>query len=138
MATALDALLAAMKVKWDASASLNGINGPYRKRKPPNLQIGFPYAIIEDGAANLDFYTCPNEYWTCPISLVIYQSTPELCAAAAALIDAVFNSDALALTISGGSLVKRRKIGESYSEDDKAVQSCRLDYEFQVSKNRTA
>lgn len=132
MATAGD-LFAAIKTLWDASASLNDINGPYKDEKPPNLSAGFPYTIFESIDNELLFYSCSNEYWQSTWSFTVFDRREQDIEAHFELIGAVFDNP----TFTGMTTQAKRRTAEHWLGEDKDVRAATLEYITRWSKPRS-
>lgn len=133
----LDILVKALKVAWNAAAGLTGLNGPYRDEKPPDLSVGFPYVIVK-AECRLRGWTCQQEYYEHDITFWVYDTTPELVAAHVTTIKTVFDSEALAITLSSGDLVQKRPEATKYERLDKTVWRASSPYFFVTSRPRVA
>lgn len=136
MATVND-LLAALKVLWDADATLSSISGPYFGAKPPELSTGFPYAVVELRQSNLVKYTNRDEIWSATIRLSVYNTTPELIGTAIGLMSTALSSANLpAMTPTGTTVAKGRITGEEMEREDKGVHRGTLVLDYTWAKPR--
>lgn len=149
MAEPLATLIAAVITKWNAEASLTGLitGGIWFGERPADAQENpedgdfFPYAIFpsRENRARLFGYTCGTELSEIDILVRVYGKTPELCAAYAAAVKAIYDSDALSLSLAEGSVVRHRPGGDvRYPQADKNVYYVDLPYEFLTQRNRPA
>lgn len=137
----LDILIQGIAAKWLATAALTtAIAGPWRGGKPANTAENpasgthFPYCIILEEAGSQVFASTPgNDYYEHTIIFRVYNTSNSACAALAPLINAVFNSKTLALTLSAGALVKSRRRRVKYVKETEGVHYLEQTYEFHTS-----
>lgn len=137
----LDILIQGIGAKWLATPAITGvIAGPWRDERPATAQVNpvsgtmYPYGIIkvpEDSEVFMS--SCGNDYWQHTIRFRLYETSHAACADLAPLVNAVFNSNTLALTLSAGALVKNRRRRVKYVKETEGVHYIELTYEFQTS-----
>lgn len=137
-------LAAGLVTKWQASVSLqNVIQGPWRSERSADQSANpasgtyYPFCLF-DGRASLEIVSCGREYYGHEVEFKIYNRTPELVAGHAATLKAVYDSDALTLTLSEGNLISHRPRDSRYVQIDKGVWYVSLNYYFQTSRPRVA
>lgn len=137
----LDILIQGIATKWLATAALtSAIAGPWRDERTATATVNpasgspYPYCVIKIQEDSEVFATsCSSDYWQHTIRFRLYQTSYAACAALAPLVNAVFNSNTLALTLAAGSLVKNRRRRVKYVKETEGVHYAELIYEFQTS-----
>lgn len=134
----LDVLVKAIKTAWTANAAtLTTLGTPTRSEKPPIVSSGFPYVVIVTEPSVLDRWACDNEYWDHSVRFWAYDITPELCATHANLIRSVFDPESLTLTLSVGSVIRKRSSRSEYVQQDQNVWRASVPYDFYTSRPRS-
>lgn len=133
----LDILIKGLKTVWDANtATLSGINGPYRDEHPPDLTKTFPYCVVRSRDSDDAGWTCHNRYYDHEIEFSVYDRTPELVATRLTTILGVFDPDVTTITLSTGVVVRWRLARPGYTIQDKTVWRGVLMFEFLTSVPR--
>jgi len=128
-------LFAALKTKWDATASLGSatpaFNGPYFQRKPPDTSAGFPYVIFRHVGTSHEGTTNESAYFLDVVEFTVYNTTPELVGANLGTIRNTFNHEYLpSLAVGKGSIVKAREAGQRVEEENSNVAKATLTLEY--------
>lgn len=140
MATTVDplhVLLVGLKTAWTAAgATLSSINGPHRAEKPPIVADGFPYVVVVAEPSICVQWTCDNEYWEHEVTFWVYNKTPETTAGNAATIRGVFDDEQQVITLSSGSIVRKRSERSEHVQLDKDIWRVSVPYSFLTSRPR--
>lgn len=136
----LDILIQGIATKWAATAALtSAIAGPWRDERPETARVNpasgspYPYCVINADDSEVFATSCSSDYWQHTIRFRLYETSHAACAALAPLVNAVFNSNTLALTLAAGALVKNRRRRVKYVKETEGVHYVELNYEFQTS-----
>lgn len=144
MAEPLGTLIAGIVAKWAASGTLSALGGLTLAERlggtsaNPPVGTHFPYSVIIPPDADTAGYTCASIKTEQEVIFRIYDTAPELCKAHADLVKAIFDSDALALTLAEGSLISHRPTGTRYRQADKSLYFVDLGYFFRTRRGRVA
>lgn len=135
MAEPQGVLLKAIVTAFNAAATLDNIAGPHLHEVPPN-NSAFPYCVLDPIRTNKLGETCQSELWEHVVDFQIYSTTPELASQQAGLVDAVFSSNSLSLTLDEGECFFWRLESPQAGHEDKNVNSTTLTYRFRTRRNR--
>ena len=149
MAEPLNTLARAIIAKWIATPTLTTLitGGLWFGERPSDAEQNpangtfYPYAVFPpaENRARLANYTCGTEISEIDILIRVYGTNPELCATYAAAVKAIYDSDALSLSLAEGSVVRHRPGGDvRYLQADKHVFYVDLPYEFLTQRDRPA
>lgn len=147
MAEPLAVVLVGIKAKWDGETTLGAaptslpLHFEERQlgtQENPAEGTHLPYAVFWRPRSDTEAYSCGSIFTNCLVTIRIYAATPEACRTHANAAKAIFDSDALSLTLSEGSIVRHRPIGSTYVLADKNVYFVELDYEFLHRKPRVS
>lgn len=100
-------VLAAVVAKFRGEASLAGIAGPFLDIKPPDVAT-IPYAIVTVQDTFDDGWTCESRRWSTTLGFEFWNRSPEAARGSCDLFLAVFGTESLSLSITGGSLWEHR------------------------------
>jgi len=142
MATSAD-LLTALKTQWTAGVAAGTISssivGPYRDREPAKETPVYPYCVVTIAPdPRLDHQTNQSEFWLINVEIAIYDNTDAKSEGYIDGIGAYFDHRLPSLAAGKGSVLRVRRLGESYGREGRGVHKAVLKYEYLRQKPRVA
>lgn len=126
----------ALKTRWEADSTLDGIGGPYRDMKPPGASPAFPYCVFKSLPAIRNTTTSSSTIWQLAYSFNVYDVTQELCEAHLDKIQAAFSDWSETLADNKGNVLVNRDVTEEVVEEDEEVCRGTLTYRLLYRRPR--
>jgi len=126
----------ALRARWEADSTLDGIGGPYRDGEPPKGSPAFPYCVIKTLPAIRDTTTSTSTIWQLPFSFNVFDRTCELCEAHLDKIQTAFADWAETLADNKGSVLVTRDVSEHVTDEDGQVSRGTLTYRLLYRRPR--